>query len=339
MPASPPPFDLFPVRDFALECGVVLPRIDLAFRVRGRLGETPPVVTTTAFSRDPSDIGYLADPAGPLDPERRPLIQVEQIANGRSTSPSNAAAPYSGADFPAISIRDNVALQVRLLDHLGVGPIHAVVGASMGAQQALQWAVSHPDRVQRAVGLVGNARTTLHGQIFLNAVSLGLTSDPAFAGGRYRAPPLLGLTRMAEIWAGFSTSPRYFSTGLHRHQPDMNGASLEAFLTAWRPRFHDSDANDLLIQVGAWMRHDIAGTPGCRGDFAVAASRAELPILLMPGSTDAYFDPADVAEQAAAFPDATVEPIPSLAGHAAAFGREAQDRSAIAAALERFLSR
>jgi homoserine O-acetyltransferase len=335
-PAAPP-HEIFAVRNFKLECGVTLPRVELAFRLRGRVGYGLPVVTTTAFSHNPSDIGYLSDPGGPLDPLKGWLIQVEQLGNGRSTSPSNISSPHGGRDFPKLSIRDNVALQALLLDHLKVRRVRAVVGASMGGQQAIQWAVSYPERVERAVVLVGNARTTLYAQIFLNAVALGLRSDPAFEDGRYGTPPLLGLSRMAEIWAGFATSPRYFSTGLHLRQPDMDAATLEGFLAKWRPRYHGKDANDLLAQLDAWMRHDIAGTPDCRGRFEVAASRAKMPVLFMPGSTDAYFDPQDVIEQAAHFPNSRVEIIESLAGHAAAFGREARDRAHVAQAVGRFL--
>jgi homoserine O-acetyltransferase len=332
-----PPYETFAVRDFRLECGTTLPKVDLAYRLRGRIGYGAPVMTTTAFSRNPSDIGYLSEPGGPLDPARRWLIQVEQLGNGRSTSPSNAGAPFAGADFPKVSIRDNVALQARLLDHLKVRRVHAVVGGSMGAQQALQWGVSHPDRVERVVALVGNARTTLFAQIFLNALSLALRSDPAFENGRYRAPPLLGLTRMAEVMAGFATSPRYFSTGLHLRQPDMDGTTLEGFLAKWRTRYHGNDANDLLCQLDAWMRHDIAAAPEFRGRFDAAAARAAMPILFMPASTDIYFDAGDVIDQAASFPNARVEIIESLAGHAAAFGREARDRASVAQAVGRFL--
>jgi homoserine O-acetyltransferase/O-succinyltransferase len=334
-PAAPP-FERFVTRDFVLECGVVMPEMVLAYRARGRL-DGPVVMTMTAFSHNPSDIGYLAEPDGPLDPALRGLLQVEQIGNGRSTSPSNAPAPFHGADFPPISVRDNIALQARLLDHLGIGRLHAAIGASMGGQQALQWAVSHPERVGKVIALVGNARTTLFAQIFLNAVKVALTSDPAFNGGRYAAPPLTGLSRMAEVWAGFATSPRYFSTGLHQGQPDMSGDTLDAFLEKWRPRYHEKDANDLLCQHGAWMRHDIGDTPGCGGDFVRAARRASMPILFAPGSTDVYFDPLDVADQAQHFPHARVEPIESLAGHAAAFGRERADRERVARLVRDFL--
>jgi homoserine O-acetyltransferase len=334
-----PPFDLFEVRDFALECGVTLPLVRLAYRQRGPIGSGEPVLTTTAFSHTPLDIGYLSELGGALDPEAGVwLIQTEQIGNGRSSSPSNTAAPFGGPDFPPVSIRDNVALQARLLDHLGVGRLRLVIGASMGGQQAVQWAVSHPDRVARAVVLIGNARTTLYAQIFLNAVEQALRSDPAFLGGRYTALPRLGLERMAETWAGFALSPRYFSLGLHRAHADIAADTIDGFLAKWRRRYDSKDANDLLLQLDAWRRHDIALTPGCDGDFATAAGRARMPILFMPGSTDVYFHPDDVRDQAAVFPDARIQVVDSLAGHAAALGREPADRAAIDAAVRAFLS-
>ena len=58
--------------------------------------------------------------------------------------------PFNGPRFPAIAIRDNVEAARRLLTtELGVTHLRAIVGFSMGAQQAFQWAVSHPDFVDR----------------------------------------------------------------------------------------------------------------------------------------------------------------------------------------------
>ena len=283
-----------------------------------------PAMTTTAFSHNPRDIGYLSEPGGPLDPARGWLIQVEQLGNGRSTSPSNARPPFAGPDFPKVSIRDNVALQANLLDHLKVRRVRAIVGGSMGGQQALQWAVSHPDGVEKVVALVGNARTTLFAQIFLNAVALALKSDPAFEGGRYGVPPLLGLSRMAEVVGGLRHLAALLLLGAASAPARHGRHDARGFLAKWRPRYHEKDANDLLCQLDAWMRHDICGTPECRGRFDTAAARATMPILLMPGSTDLYFDPQDVLDQAGSFPNARIEIIESLAGHAAAFGREAR---------------
>jgi homoserine O-acetyltransferase len=336
MPPTPP-FDRFTVTNFALECGAVLPQVHLAYRQRGRIGQGAPVLTCTAFAATPLDLAYLAEPGGPLDPDRAWLIQVEMLGNGRSSSPSNTPAPFAGPDFPAVSIRDNVALQAALLNHLGVARVRAVVGASMGGQQAVQWAVSHPERVGGAVVIAGNARTTLYGALFLHTVRGALVSDPAFAGGRYASPPLEGLSRMSETWAPFALSPRFFSTGRHLAHADMEAPDLAGFLAKWRTRYHAKDANDLLCHLSAWARHDIGGTPGCGDDLAAAARRATAPILFAPIATDAYFHPDDVRDQAAHFPRATVSVVDSLSGHAAAFGREPGDREAICGLVGGFL--
>jgi homoserine O-acetyltransferase len=336
-PAAPP-FDTFTVAGFALECGVVLPEARLAWRQRGRIGDGEPVLLCTAFASNPLGLGYLGADDGPLAESRRWIIDVELMGNGRSSSPSNTPAPYAGTNFPPLAIRDNVALQKALLDSLGIERVRSVVGASMGGQQAVQWAVSHPERVSSAICIAGNARTTLYGQMFLNVVASALKSDPAFAGGRYASPPLEGLSRLSEAWAPFALSPRYFSQGLHQAHGDMAADDLAGFLAKWRTRYHARDANDLLSHLDMWARHDIAGTPGCDGSLAAAAARATLPVVFAPIATDIYFHPQDAADHARLFPQAVVKVVDSLAGHAAAFGREAGDRAALRAIVEEALA-
>jgi homoserine O-acetyltransferase/O-succinyltransferase len=333
-----PPFEVFSARDFPLECGIMLPEARLAWRQRGLIGQGEPVLMCTAFASNPLGLGYLGLEDGPLHEEHCWLIDVELMGNGRSSSPSNTPHPHGGPDFPVISIRDNVALQKALLDHLGIRRVGAVVGASMGGQQALQWAVSHPAMVARVICIAGNARTTLYGQMFLNVVASALRSDPAFNDGRYTAQPILGLSRLSEAWAPFALSPRFFSEGRHQAHADMAADDLAGFLAKWRTRYHAKDANDLLCHLAMWAANDIAGTPGCNGSFATAAMRATMPVLFAPISTDIYFHPRDAADQAVFFPDATVEVVHSLSGHAAAFGREPEDRDAIRALVARFLA-
>src|SRR4029077_6251942 len=67
--------------------------------------------------------------------------------------------PY-GRDFPTITIGDMVEVQRRLLDHLGITQLLAVVGGSLGGHQALTWATSHPTSVRGVVALATSPRRT-----------------------------------------------------------------------------------------------------------------------------------------------------------------------------------
>lgn len=328
--------EILEIRDFPLECGVVLPRARLAWRDSG--GEGAPVLTCTAFAQTPADLGWLRSAGGPLDPARRRVISTELLGNGRSSSPSNTPAPHAGPDFPPVTIRDNVALQTRLLDALGIERLASVVGASMGGQQALQWAASHPERVASVVAIVASARATLHAQLFLQSLETALRSDPEFADGHYRDAPRLGLERMSETWAPWATSPEFFSGGHHLEFEDTRAADLAGFLEKWRGRYLDRDANDLICHLRCWRAHDLGATPGCDGSLETAAARAAMPVLFLPSRTDAYFAVPDVSADAALFPDARVEVIDSVAGHAAGFGRMASDRATVAEAIEAFLA-
>ena len=78
---------------------------------------------------------------------------------------------------------------------LGIKHLRAVAGYSMGAQQSLQLAVSHPEFMDRAVAWCGNARTSPHGWMFLETGIRIWQADAAFAGGNYRARPMKGSGR------------------------------------------------------------------------------------------------------------------------------------------------
>lgn len=86
-----------------------------------------------------------------LDPAKYFIVVVNQIGGGLSTSPHNTPFPLGMANFPAISIGDDVVAQERFLrEHFGIETLALVVGGSMGAQQVYEWAVRFPDRVLRA---------------------------------------------------------------------------------------------------------------------------------------------------------------------------------------------
>ena len=125
-----------------------------------------------------------------LDPRKHFLIMTELFGNGRSSSPATPPSPSTARAFRVTTIRDNVEAVRRLLeDGLGIHHLRAVVGFSMGAEQAFQWAVSHPRFADRIVATSGTARCWPHGIVRLEGQIRAITADPAFKGGDYTEQP------------------------------------------------------------------------------------------------------------------------------------------------------
>ena len=152
--------NIFDLRDFPLEGGITLPAAKLSYTTHGTLNEAGDnaVLVPSFYLGDHHGYDFLIGPGKALDPAKYFIVATDMFQNGLSSSPSNTPAPFSGNQFPSIAIRDNVEAQRRLLtEELGISHLRSVIGFSMGAQQAFQWAVSHPDFVETIVPMCGSA--------------------------------------------------------------------------------------------------------------------------------------------------------------------------------------
>ena len=100
-----------------------------------------------------------------------------------------------GSKFPAVSAADQVEVSARLLDHLGIGKLHAVVGPSVGGLIALTFATRLPERVTNVIAIASGYKTTVLNRLILFEQILAIENDPYFNGGDYydNSPPLYGL--------------------------------------------------------------------------------------------------------------------------------------------------
>jgi homoserine O-acetyltransferase len=148
----------------------------------------------------------LVGPDKPVDTNRYFVI-CPNILGGcmGSTGPASTnpetGQPY-GLDFPVITIADMVRAQARLIDHLGIPDLFAVVGGSMGGMQVLEWAARYKDRVFAAVPIAAAARHSAQNIAFHEVGRRAVMADPDWAHGRYYAnshgPSAgLGVARMA----------------------------------------------------------------------------------------------------------------------------------------------
>ena len=182
----------------------------------------------------------------------------------------------------------------------------------MGAEQAFQWAVSHPDFMDAIVATAGTAKCYGHGYVRLEGQIAALTTDPAWQGGDYATPPAKGLEAFSMVWAGWLYSQEWWRQELWRTTSPA-GTTFEQALEGYRKRF-SADANNYILQARTWQRHDVGTTPGFDGSLERALRSIKARVLYMPSETDLYFPITDARYEQALIPRGDVRADPVVVG-------------------------
>ncbi len=109
------------------------------------------------YSPEPSAPGWWGEIVGPgraLPAEKFRILAFDYLGGSGDTT-----GPRGGSGFPAISSFDQAELLLRLLDHLGIEALRAIVGASYGGMVALAFAERHASRVGQLVVISAADRT------------------------------------------------------------------------------------------------------------------------------------------------------------------------------------
>jgi homoserine O-acetyltransferase len=217
--------------------------------------------------------------------------------------------PY-GLRFPKVTIGDWVQLHARLLDALGIARVKAMVGGSLGGQQALEMALRFPERVERVAILAASARLSAQGLAFNNVGRTCILNDPHFASGDYyegRAPSSgLATARMLAHITYLS------NVGLHQKfgrrlqnvtSPEQHGFgvefAVESYLQHQGRRFVERfDANSYLYISRAMDYYDAAAWGD--GDLVTACRRIQARVIIVSFSSDWLYPPDACSELAQA---------------------------------------
>ncbi len=272
-----------------------------------------------------------------LDPDRYCIVIPNLFGNGVSSSPSNSPEPWSGSRFPMMTYFDNVAAQHQLIEKVfGVSRVFAVVGFSMGAMQAYQWASQYPAGVERFVAICGSARTAEHNQLFLDSLRAAVAADASFNGGDYESPPRKGLEAFSTIYASWFASQKFFADRLYRGL-GLGIENLDGLVEFAKQFFMRHDANDLLAMLATWRAGDPSANETYRGDFERSMRSIRAKALVMPCDTDLYFRLSDNEAEVALLSDAELAPIRSDFGHLAGGGFDPAALAFIEARIKAFL--
>jgi homoserine O-acetyltransferase len=335
------PVHEFIIKDFKTEGGVILPEAKVVYGTYGHLNAAHDnaILLPSHFMADHHGYEWLIGPGKALDTTKLFLVATELFGNGHSSSPSNTPEPFHGPRFPVMNIRDNVEAVHRLLtEDLKITHLKAIVGFSMGAQQAFQWAVSYPVFADRIVATSGTAKTYGHGIVRLEGQIAALTADAAFNNGDYTAQPVKGLQAFAVVWTGWLFSQEWWRKELWRDGAAI-GTTFEQVLNNFRTDFiPGADANNLILQMHTWELNNVGNTRGFNGDVELALRSIKVPFLYMPSKTDLYFPIGDATYEQAFIPKVTFKPIPSLWGHTAGAASNPEDAKFLNENIGKFLN-
>ncbi|HUA63370.1 MAG TPA: alpha/beta fold hydrolase [Verrucomicrobiae bacterium] len=331
----------FTIENFKTESGAVLPKAVVVYGTYGHLNEAHDnaLLLPSHYMANLRGYEWLIGKDKALDPDKLFLVTSELFGNGRSSSPSNTPEPFHGPRFPVMTIRDNVeAVHLLLTQELKITHLRALIGFSMGAEQAFQWAVSYPDFADRIVATSGTAKCYPHGVVRLESQIGAITADPNFNGGEYKpdAPPKKGLEVFGQVWAAWLYSQEWWRRELWRN-PARPNVTFEQYMARFRNFIPGADANDIILQMRTWEKHDVGATPGFGGDVEKALRSIKVPLLYMPSETDLYFPVGDARYEAAFIPKVTLTPIPSLWGHTAGAASNPADGKFLNDKISQFL--
>jgi homoserine O-acetyltransferase len=248
----------------------------------------------------------LVGPGKPVDTGKYFVVCPNVLGGCRgSTGPNSvqkaSGRPY-GRDFPTITIGDMVEVQKRLIDHLGIGRLLAVIGGSMGGQQVLCWAVKHPDRVSGFIPVAASPRLTSQALAFDIVGRNAILHDPHFHGGRYydkkKGPDTgLAIARMIGHITYLSRESMQLKFEADRHKPrDVPTAfekrfSVGSYLGYQGDRFVERfDANSYITLT---MAMDLFDLTDSREALSLTIGKADGRWLILSYSSDWLFPPEE----------------------------------------------
>jgi homoserine O-acetyltransferase len=313
-----------PVNPFFTELGGRLDEVTVAYETWGTLNANRDNVilvfhalTGDAHAASHPDIpgdrpGWwepVVGPGRPLDTNHYFVICANTLGSCYGTTGPRSIAPDGNRynlRFPALTVRDLVNCQLRLLDALGIERVAAVIGGSLGGMQVIEFAAMAPERAERAVVVAASARFHTQGIAYNEVQRRAIMLDPLWNNGDYSddAVPAdgIGVARMLGMIT-FQSDP-YMHERFDRMEATRPSAwnefqgrfDVEGYLhhqgTKLARRF---DANTYLYLSRAMDTHDIGRN---RGGLDEAAARITAKTTVISVSSDILFPVSYVRQTA-----------------------------------------
>ena len=299
-----------------LDCGKKLYDVNIRYETYGKLAPardnavliahalTGDAHVSGKHSADDRKPGWWDNMVGPgkyIDTDKYFVICSNVIGGCSGSTGPRSVNPATGKlynlDFPVITIADMVRAQKRLIDHLQIDKLLAVVGGSMGGMQALEWGKSFPDMVKSVVAIATTYQLGPQSIAFDWVGSQAIRSDAAFNNGDYTVNPEHGLATARMLAHITYLSDESMSRKFGRNLQDAEKYSfafkrdfaVESYLEYQGQRFVERfDANSYLYITRAIDYFDLAEG----GDLAEALKNVQADFLVVSFSSDWLFTTA-----------------------------------------------
>ena len=186
-----------------LESGDIIDSFKLAFKTYGKLNadKTNAILVCHALTGDQYVAGNnpitgregwwsrMVGPNKPIDTNKFFVICSNVLGGcAGSTGPKelqNGSHVAYGGNFPSVTIKDMVKAQSLLIESLNIEKLFSVIGGSMGAMQALQWAIDFPDKILNIIHIAGALKHSAQNIAFHEVGRQAIMSDPIWKNGKY----------------------------------------------------------------------------------------------------------------------------------------------------------
>lgn len=321
-----------------LESGESLPALRVAYETWGRFDGSNAVLVLHALTGDSHAAGSagqghpsagwwdaLIGPGRVVDTDRWFVVSPNVLGGCQGTtgpsSPAPDGAPW-GSRWPRTSVRDQVAAETALADALGIDRWAAVLGGSMGGMRALEWAVTHPARVERLMLLCCPAAASADQIAWALPQVTAIREDAGWHGGDYHScdrgdGPHRGLGVARRIAHATYRTAAEFDTRFGRRAQPHDGRhrfAVESYLDhqAHKLLFR-FDAGSYVELTEAMNGHDVARDRGKLADVLAGVTAR----TVVAGSTSDRLYPLHQQEELAALIPGVdgVQRIDSAYGH------------------------
>jgi len=187
-----------------LDCGKTLDNFSLVYETYGKLNEKKnnAILICHALSGDHHAAGYHKEddkkpgwwdscigPGKPFDTNKFFIVSLNNLGGCKGSTGPNSINKETGLeygpDFPIVTVKDWVNSQKLLADYLEIDKWACVIGGSLGGMQALQWAISYPDKIKNSIIIAAAAKLSAQNIAFNEVARQAIITDPEFHNGRY----------------------------------------------------------------------------------------------------------------------------------------------------------